>query len=350
MPLNMTSFSDRLVRWQQEFGRHHLPWQQSRDAYRIWLSEVMLQQTQVATVIPYYTKFLEHFPNVEALAQASQEEVLGLWSGLGYYSRARNLHRAAQQVVALHNGKFPASVELLTELPGVGRSTAAAIAAFAYGVQAAILDGNVKRLLARHAAVEGFPGSADVQKHLWQEAEARLPEQNIEAYTQGLMDLGNLICLRKNPLCASCPVSTDCEALRQGRQHELPNPRPKKTLPERACRMLILLHGDQVLTITREGAGVWQGLWSLPECDVEIEAEDAVHRLGFDALPVAELGPLLHVFSHYRLTIHASIWRVNKVLSVHEGAGQWLSLDRLENSPLPTPVRRLLERARSLMV
>lgn len=350
MPLTMTSFSARLVRWQQEFGRHHLPWQQSRDAYRIWLSEVMLQQTQVATVIPYYTKFLEHFPNVEALAQATQEEVLGLWSGLGYYSRARNLHRAAQQVVALHNGQFPASVELLTELPGVGRSTAAAIAAFAYGVQAAILDGNVKRLLARHAAVEGFPGSADVQKRLWQEAEARLPEQNIEAYTQGLMDLGNLICLRKNPLCASCPVSADCQAQQQGRQNELPNPRPKKTLPERACRMLILLDGDQVLTITREGTGVWQGLWSLPESDLEIEAEDAIHRLGFEALPVAELSPLLHVFSHYRLTIHASIWQVSKVLSVHEGAGQWLSLDRLENSPLPTPVRRLLERARSLMV
>lgn len=346
----MTSFSVRLIQWQKEFGRHHLPWQQTREAYCIWLSEVMLQQTQVATVIPYYNRFLERFPNVGSLASASEEEVLGYWSGLGYYSRARNLHKAAQKVVSLYAGKFPADVNLLAELPGVGRSTAAAIAAFAYGVNAAILDGNVKRLMARHAAIDGYPGAVDVQKKLWLEAEARLPRQGIESYTQGLMDLGNLVCLRKNPLCARCPLASDCKAHQSGRESELPSPKPKKSIPERHCQMFILLDSGRVLLQTRSGPGVWQGLWSLPEVDTDIIPSEFISGLGIQAELKAELAPLRHVFSHYRLIIQSSVWQISNINSAHEGVGQWVDLKQLENAPLPTPVRRLLERASTLVV
>lgn len=346
----MTSFSTRLIEWQQAFGRHHLPWQQNREAYCIWLSEVMLQQTQVATVIPYYNRFLERFPNVATLASASEEDVLGYWSGLGYYSRARNLHKAAQKVVSQYAGQFPADVALLAELPGVGRSTAAAIAAFAYGVNAAILDGNVKRLLARHAAIAGYPGAVDVQKQLWREAEARLPQHGIEPYTQGLMDLGNLVCLRKNPLCLNCPVRADCKAHQMGRENQFPSPKPKKILPERHCQMFILLDKGRVLLQTRTGPGVWQGLWSLPEVDTDTIPIEFISGLGMQVELKVELAPLRHVFSHYRLIIQPSVWQVNKMTSVHEGVGQWVDLKQLENAPLPTPVRRLLERASTLVV
>src|SRR5947209_6589617 len=204
------SFAGRVIAWQREHGRHDLPWQRTRDAYRIWLSEIMLQQTQVATVLPYYERFLERFPTVAKLAAALEDEVMRLWSGLGYYARARNLHAAAQQVVARHGGIFPTDFEALAALPGVGRSTAAAIAAFSSGERRAILDGNVRRVLARHAAIEGDPTSAGVVAALWREAEARLPEQGIEAYTQGMMDLGAGLCGSRDPACLLCPVAEDC--------------------------------------------------------------------------------------------------------------------------------------------
>ncbi|HET9762650.1 MAG TPA: A/G-specific adenine glycosylase, partial [Casimicrobiaceae bacterium] len=225
-------FASRLIAWQLEHGRRDLPWQGSRDPYRIWISEIMLQQTQVATVIPYYERFLAAFPDVASLAAAPVERVLEHWSGLGYYRRAHLAHRAARAIVAEHGGGFPREVETIAALPGIGRSTAAAIAAFAYGTLAAILDGNVKRVLARHAGIDGFPGEARVESALWRRAESLLPGHGIETYTQALMDLGATLCLRRRPRCEACPVATDCVARNEGRIESLPMPRPKKTLPQ----------------------------------------------------------------------------------------------------------------------
>ena len=235
----MPEFARKIILWQRRHGRHGLPWQGTRDPYRIWLSEIMLQQTQVAAVIPYYERFLARFPDIGALASASEDEVLQLWSGLGYYARGRNLLRAARKLLAA--GKFPDTLEQIAELPGVGPSSAAAIAAFAFGRRAAILDGNVKRVLARHAGIEGFPGVALVDKKLWHEAEARLPtsDDEIVAYTQGLMDLGATICSRSDPRCLLCPVADDCVALASGRVNDIPAPRPSKVLPQRTQRYLL---------------------------------------------------------------------------------------------------------------
>lgn len=340
----MTSldFSSRLIAWQRQHGRHHLPWQ-VRDAYRVWLSEIMLQQTQVATVLPYYSRFVERFPDVHALAAAELNEVLGYWSGLGYYSRARNLHRTAQQVVLEHGGHFPPDPELLQQLPGIGRSTAAAIAAFAFGVRAAILDGNVKRVLARHAGIDGYPGEARIMKQLWQEAQQRLPAADIEAYTQGLMDLGSQVCLRRRPLCAQCPLAVDCQAHLQGRQEQWPAPRPRKTLPQRSCRVIIVLDEERVLLQTRNLPGVWQGLSSLPEGEAERSGEDIARALGLQAQLVEDLPALEHVFSHYRLTLHPSVLRLQAVTGVQDGSLHWLSRRHLAQAALPAPVRRLLE-------
>jgi len=240
----MSQFAEAIIAWQRTHGRHDLPWQRTRDPYAIWLSEIMLQQTQVATVIPYYRRFRERFPDISSLAQADINEVLRLWSGLGYYSRARNLHAAAKQIVERHGGVFPRRLADIEALPGIGRSTAAAIAGFAYGARAAILDGNVKRVLARHFAVEGYPGERAVEQKLWALAESLLPARDIEAYIQGSMDLGATICLSKRPHCNRCPVASTCAAYAQNRVHELPTPRPRKTLPTRETHMAVLLHGD----------------------------------------------------------------------------------------------------------
>lgn len=344
------TFSKRLVDWQLQYGRHNLPWQNTDDPYRIWLSEVMLQQTQVNTVIPYYERFLNRFPDIRSLAEASQEEVMSYWSGLGYYSRARNLHKAAKTLVDKHEGRFPPAVDAIAELPGIGRSTAAAVAAFAFGIRAAILDGNVKRVIARHAGVEGYPGEKKVQDRLWLEAEARLPMANIQAYTQGLMDLGNLVCMRKRPLCSLCPVAEDCQARLAGQVELIPAPRPRKAIPARACRMVIALHEGKVLVFEKRLTGVWQGLLSLPEAGLEEEPGEVLKKLGFEASLLAEWKPFDHVFSHYRLTIYPSLWRVQRALAVADDAYRWLELDTLRHAPLPTPVRRLLESVQHLVV
>ena len=335
-------FAQRVIAWQANHGRHGLPWQDTKDAYTIWLSEIMLQQTQVSTVLQYFPRFLQRFPNVLSLAAAAVDEVLGYWSGLGYYSRARNLHRAAQQVVADHQGVFPTTAAVLEQLPGVGRSTAAAIAAFSSHERGAILDGNVKRVLARHAGIDGYPGLPAVQQRLWLEAERRLPEQGIAVYTQGMMDLGSTVCLRGQPQCLLCPVSVDCVALRDGRQRSLPAPRPKKIIPETACQMLLLLHGQRVYVATRTMAAVWQGLWSLPEIASDADPVAAAAALGFQVEPPQWLVPFTHTFSHYRLTITPVLLPVTSVLAVREG-GQWLDVQAIERAPLPAPVRRMLE-------
>ena len=300
----MKNFSSRIVAWQQQHGRHTLPWQTSRNPYPIWVSEVMLQQTQVATVIPYFLRFMERFPDLLSLANASEDRVLEVWSGLGYYSRGRNLHKAAQRVVGYYGGAFPQAVTCLETLPGVGRSTAGAIAALAFGNTHAILDGNVKRVLARHAGICGWPGDKLIEKKLWTLAESLLPKTKIEAYTQGMMDLGASLCTRTRPTCASCPVANDCVGLNQARVSELPMRKPKKILPEKQVQMLILIDGDQILLEKRPSSGIWGGLWSFPEIEPSIDSQQhCQQQLGYSVKMRTSLPVVRHSFTHFRLDI-----------------------------------------------
>ncbi len=342
MNASVPAFSARLIDWQRRHGRHDLPWQKTRDAYRIWLSEIMLQQTQVSTVVPYYNRFLDRFPTIDALALAPLDSVLELWAGLGYYARARNLHRCAQRVVAEHGGRFPEAAQAIAELPGIGRSTAAAISAFAYGQRAAILDGNVKRVLARCFGVEGFPGSAVTEKTLWSLAESLLPVRNIEAYTQGLMDLGSTLCVRRQPFCSACPMLEICVARRDGRQAELPVAKRRKSLPERETSVLVLSDGRRVLLERRPPSGIWGGLLALPECAVA-EASAFARRHGCRVLATQALPALRHTFSHFHLTIQPLLCAVDATVHlVAEGGWQWLDYEDIEHAALPAPIRHLL--------
>jgi A/G-specific adenine glycosylase len=341
-------FSALVIRWQKQHGRHSLPWQQTRDAYRIWLSEIMLQQTQVTAVIPYYQRFLQRFPDIHTLAAAPIEDVMAHWSGLGYYSRARNLHRCAQRVVAQYGGIFPGSPELLADLPGIGRSTAAAIAAFSYGARAAILDGNVKRVFARVFGIDGYPGQKSVEDEMWRRAVALLPRRDIDAYTQGLMDLGATLCTRSRPACGACPLAARCVALATGRVAELPVRKPKKTVPEKHTVMLVITEGDQLLLEQRPGSGIWGGLLSLPEVAPEPESDlnDAMTRAAFRfGLPDAcePLLPFSHAFTHFKL--HVRPFRIRLRQRQHmaaESAHVWYHTDKLAQAPLPAPVKKLL--------
>ncbi len=346
------SFSRALVAWQKRHGRHQLPWQQTRDAYRIWLSEIMLQQTQVATVIPYYARFLERFPDVRALAAASVGDVMALWAGLGYYTRARNLHRCAQVVVERHGGAFPREAELLAELPGIGPSTAAAVAAFAYGARAAILDGNVKRVFCRVFGIEGFPGQSQVEKALWQRASALLPDQDIEAYTQGLMDLGATVCTRSRPDCDVCPMQARCVAYETQRTVELPARKPKKAVPEKSTVMLVVLHKGEVLLEQRPPQGIWGGLLSLPELS-RLGEDSLAPELGEIALALSAFGdvqaaePLpvfTHAFTHYRLQVLPLKVTLGKRTSgAAQAAYAWHPLAKMAGAALPSPVRKLID-------
>jgi A/G-specific adenine glycosylase len=337
-------FAQRLILWHRQHGRHGLPWQGSRNPYAVWLSEIMLQQTQVSSVIPYYQRFLGRFPDIAALASAEEDEVLAHWSGLGYYSRARNLHRAAQIMVGKHLGEFPREFEQILELPGIGRSTAAAISAFAFGARRAILDGNVKRVLARYLAVAGYPGEKKVEDALWRHAEALLPETGIEIYTQALMDLGATLCKRGKPDCASCPVSEDCAASQQGRQAEFPQPRPRKALPEKATTMLIFMHRGEIFLEKRPPAGIWGGLWSFPESDeVEDARQHADMRFGFETDSPEARPAMQHVFTHFRLHINPLLLNVRRIQPrARQQAGVWLTIEDAMEAAIPTPVRKLL--------
>ncbi len=291
----------------------------------------MLQQTQVATVIPYYRRFLASYPDVKALAKASLDDVLKLWSGLGYYTRARNLHGAARAVVAQHGGRFPRARDALESLPGLGRSTAAAIAVFAFGKREAILDGNVKRVLARHFAVTGYPGEPRVEKRLWALAEAELPAKNIQAYTQGLMDLGAQVCTRKRPACAGCPLRGTCKAYARGKPEAFPQPRPRKRRPLRTTSMLLLLRNGEVLLEKRPPTGVWGGLWCLPE------VEPGTTKSG-KVLPV-----LRHEFTHFTLDITPVACFLESASPCAAEPGQlWLSVEEAVGAAVPAPVRKLL--------
>ena len=355
--LHDLSFSQAVVDWQRAHGRHTLPWQNTRDAYRVWLSEIMLQQTQVAAVLGYYARFLERFPSVQALADAPAEDVMAHWSGLGYYTRARNLHAAARRVVHDYDGVFPSDPALLAELPGIGRSTAAAIAAFSGGVRAAIMDGNVKRVFARVFGIDAYPGIKPVEDALWRRAEALLPETRdnpgaIEAYTQCLMDLGATLCTRARPDCGRCPLQQRCVAFATGRTAELPVRKPKKSTPEKRTAMLVILSQGQVLLEQRAQTGIWGGLLSLPEVGGHVPMDDAAAPLctadvaaaagAFGALDeVRALRPLVHGFTHYKL--HIAPFAVTLAARAETDARhQWWDMAQIGAAPLPAPVKKLL--------
>ncbi|HSD60718.1 MAG TPA: A/G-specific adenine glycosylase, partial [Burkholderiales bacterium] len=338
-------FARRLTAWQRRHGRHDLPWQDTRDPYSIWVSEIMLQQTQVATVIPYYRRFVERFPDLASLAGAPEDEVLALWSGLGYYSRARNLHRAARLVLERHGGAFPRDARAIAGLPGIGRSTAAAIAAFAWGKRGAILDGNVRRVLARCFGVEGFPGERRVQQRLWELAEALLPRRGIEGYTQALMDLGATRCTRGKPRCGDCPLNDRCVAHREGRTAQLPSPRPRRALPQRETAMLLLVRQGEILLEKRPPTGIWGGLWCLPETGPGEDAAEVSHcRFGVEVSGFQRLPALEHGFTHFRLRIHPRLAQVITVPSAAREPGlMWINLEDALGAALPAPVRKLIQ-------
>jgi A/G-specific adenine glycosylase len=338
-------FAQSLLAWYDQHGRKQLPWQTPRTPYRVWLSEIMLQQTQVATVVGYFQRFVDALPDLPALAAAPLDQVLGLWSGLGYYSRARNLHKTAQLCMERHDGDLPDDFDALAALPGIGRSTAGAILAQAWGRQRAILDGNVKRVLSRYHGVEGWPGSTSTARTLWQHAEDNTPSTRVADYTQAIMDLGATLCVRSRPRCGVCPVARDCVALREHRTAELPARKPPKASPTRATCMLILRDdAGRVLLQRRPGTGVWAELWSLPEASDTASAERAARDVGarFDA-PRA-LDTFVHVFSHYRLTITPLLARAAPLPRVADRDDlRWCLPDEFLQLGLPAPVRRLLQ-------
>jgi A/G-specific adenine glycosylase len=342
-------FAPKIVAWQESHGRHDLPWQNTRDPYRIWLSEIMLQQTQVSTVIPYYHRFLERFPDLAALAAATQEEVMPYWAGLGYYARARNLHRCAQEIVREWGGSFPPDAERIATLPGIGRSTAAAIAAFAYGERSPIMDGNVKRVFTRHFGIAGDPSKRDVETRLWALADAQVhPDAtqspvNMASYTQGLMDLGATLCTRGKPACERCPLQETCIARIEGRQAELPTPKVRKTSPERRTGMLVLQREGRILLVQRPSPGIWGGLWSLPEFDADLSAGAACEALGVKPESVCELASFAHTFTHFKL--HVRPWYVTVAAApVADGTKQlWVNEEEARTMALPAPIRKLVD-------
>ncbi|WP_045764924.1 A/G-specific adenine glycosylase [Xanthomonas albilineans] len=344
-------FAAHLLAWFDRHGRHDLPWQHPRSPYRVWLSEIMLQQTQVAVVIPYFLRFLTHFPTLSALAAADNDAVMAQWAGLGYYARARNLHAAAKHCVALHDGELPRDFEALNALPGIGRSTAGAILSQAWNDRFPILDGNVKRVLTRYHGIAGYPGLPAVEKPLWAMAHAHVgavPDGRMADYTQAQMDFGATLCTRANPACVLCPLQDDCVARRDGLVDALPTPKPGKTLPEREAVALLLENaaGDLLLQ-RRPPTGIWAGLWTLPQAETESALHDwfARHASGraFDA--AERLSPIVHTFSHYRL--HLQPLRLRKVAlrdALRDNDDlRWVARTALSALGLPAPIRKLLD-------
>ena len=341
-------FAAALLRWYAQDGRKHLPWQRDRTAYRVWVSEIMLQQTQVATVAGYYERFMARFPDVRSLASAPLDEVLHLWSGLGYYARARNLHRAAQAIVQRHDGTLPATLDEVMALPGIGRSTAGAILALSRGERHPILDGNVKRVLARYFGVEGYPGEPSVEKRLWALADACTPADGVDAYTQAIMDLGATVCTRANPACLLCPVNADCVARTGERQHAFPAPRPRKPRPHREAWLVVASRGREVLLERRPPSGLWGGLWAFPEFPTRAHAVQwCIEHLASPAVPRAG-EPLDHAFSHfdYAMTpLFVECDGTNAVAAHDADRYRWYDTDAPAQLGLPKPVATLLQRA-----
>lgn len=344
----MSEFAAQLLRWYDQHGRHDLPWQQARNPYRVWLSEIMLQQTQVQTVVPYFQRFVAALPDLPALAAAPLDDVLALWSGLGYYSRARNLHRSARLCMSEHGGELPREFDALSALPGIGRSTAGAILAQAHALPFAILDGNVRRVLCRLHGIAVWPGGAEAQRTLWDYAQHHLPESRLADYTQAQMDLGATVCTRSKPRCGECPLLAQCVALREQRTDELPMRKPAKAIPQRSIHMLLAQDADdRLLLIRRPPTGVWPSLWSLPEAASAAQADAWIGRVSADAPSARALGePLLHTFSHFRLCITALHYRLAHTTALvrDDPDSRWLPLAELAQVGLPAPVRRLIER------
>jgi A/G-specific adenine glycosylase len=332
----------RLIAWHARAGRHHLPWQQDRSPYRVWVSEIMLQQTQVGTVIPYYERFMRRFPAVAALADAALDEVLHLWSGLGYYARARNLHRTAQLIATHHGGDFPDDFAALAALPGIGRSTAGAILALSHGARWPILDGNARRVLARYFAVAGARGAPATEARLWQLAGRCTPARRVAAYTQAIMDLGAMLCVRSAPRCAECPLASGCRARRSARTHELPAPRLPRARGRRCVFMVVALAADRDVLIERRPAqGIWGGLWCLPEFASVAAAEDFIHSQLSATAEVTPLPALAHAFTHFDLTIVPLL--VPCGARGDAGPRQlWYNIRKPARIGLPAPIRTLL--------
>ena len=334
----------RLLNWFKHHGRKDLPWQKSKNVYGVWISEIMLQQTQVTTVIPYYERFMSKFPSIRDLAEADIDEVLGHWSGLGYYARARNLHKAAQIIVEQYSGRFPISFDDVLALPGIGRSTAGAILAFSENQRWSILDGNVKRVLCRFYAIEGYPGQREIENQLWQIADKNTPEKQVADYTQAIMDLGATICVRKNPVCGFCPLKVDCQARKQGTENQLPTPKPKKSLPTKEVAMLLILNKkNQILLEKRPPTGIWGGLWSLPECQTHKNVEMYCETdLGLTGILKPSPEVLKHSFSHYHLKIYPQVLALKKVNAVKEDNFSWFDIGKTQQLGLPKPVKLLI--------
>ena len=347
MTMRPDGIARRLIAWHAQRGRHDLPWQRDRSPYRVWVSEIMLQQTQVSTVIPYFERFMQRFPDVRSLADAPADEVLHLWTGLGYYARARNLQRAAQRIRDEHDGEFPSTLDAVMDLPGVGRSTAGAMLALSGGARHPILDGNVKRVLARHQALDGAPDEAATLAELWQLAERYTPRDDVAIYTQAVMDLGATVCTRASPRCAECPVAEDCRARIEGRTAELPT--PKRSLQRlRAARksrhavMLVARRGDAVLLVQRPPTGIWGGLWCLPEFGDRDDATRYAQRELAGSSRITPLPDIEHSFTHFDLVITPLVAECHGGSGVAESGALWYELDKPARVGLPAPIKTLL--------
>lgn len=338
---SMKLISNTLLKWHKQHGRHNLPWQNTSDAYRIWVSEIMLQQTQVTTVIDYYNRFMQRFPNVEQLANAPTDEVLHLWTGLGYYARARNLHKTAQIIVNQHDGVFPTTFEHVIALPGIGRSTAGAILAFSTQQRFAILDGNVKRVLARFYEVEGWYGKKEVEKQLWELAESNTPASNTATYTQAIMDFGATLCTRSKPNCLQCPLSINCKAHMNGRTAELPHGKPKTNKPTKKTYMLLIKNSnDEFLLRKNPPSGIWGGLWCPPQVE---KLTPKLNSGGIQVETVKTLPMYKHTFSHYHLEITPVLCRpTDHSSSISEAQQTWHMLNSTQELGLAAPVKKLL--------
>ncbi len=332
----MTPFASHLLTWFHQHGSKDLPWQRDIHPYRVWVSEIMLQQTQVKTVIPYFERFIARFPDIQALAQASEDQVLALWAGLGYYARGRNLHRAAQKIMTEYQGQFPLDSTQVQGLPGLGKSTAHAILAICEGQRLAILDGNVKRVLTRYCGISGYPGNKKIEAQLWQIAESFLPATSLPDYTQAIMDLGAMICLPRNPRCAECPVQQNCIAFAAQQTASLPTPKPKKALPTKEAAFVIAMHQGKVLLEKRPSKGIWGSLWCVPEFTTNMDLQAFIQ----DRV-VTILAPRPHLFTHYRLILTPYVMEVAQPFC-HDKNHQWVALDQIAEYGLPAPILLLL--------
>ncbi len=340
------NFAKSLLAWHKNHGRHDLPWQQPRTAYRVWVSEIMLQQTQVSTVIQYFDAFMLKFPTLNDLAHAPSEQVMQLWAGLGYYSRARNLHKSAQICLTQFSAQLPKTFAELMALPGIGRSTAGAILSQAHGLPFAILDGNVKRVLTRFHAIEGDSNSSAIQTQLWQHAESHMPSTKLADYTQALMDLGATLCTRSKPNCTSCPLAQQCQALQSNSVADYPSKKARKTIPKRETHALILIsENNEILLEQRPNHGIWGGLFSLPEVSDSEQAKVFVKQFIKQSKNAVELSAITHQFSHFQLTIKPSLWRncAPKAQIRDNNQYQWLARSQLSQVGLPAPIKKLLQ-------